>query len=166
MFRTQDLAFYRVNPPIHKLISGVPVDLAFKPQLGYIAYPSLTSITVGSQLGDRLISLNRHSYHRFFVLGRLVRIPLVLLAGIVMAVGLAEPLRRAGQMSAIMWFTSPLVLGHGSLIMPDALSGTAAAVLLITTLRWLRRPDITNVIASGLAWVHRSASNSPFAPYY
>ena len=166
--RTGDPAYYRVNPPLHRIVSGFAVELCFSPELKGIY--SASEMPSGSRLefhfGKAVMAHHPDDYHLFFYVGRLVRIPFVLGAGWLLALGAGSALRFSFAIGAALWFTSPLVLGHGWTIMPDAFSGCAMILLLITTLAWLKAPSKIKWLAVGIAWGVALGTKFSFCPIY
>lgn len=163
--RTGDCSYYRVNPPLHKLISAAPLD--------WLAPPSLKEVyktaTVPGQryefwLGKSFIEDNKDNYRIYFRIARFVRIPFVLLGGILIFLTLKELDPTAGLIASVAWFTSPLVLGHGWIVMPDAVSGTAMALLLVTWFSWLKRPSKIRLFFVGIAWGCCLSTKFTFCP--
>ena len=123
--QTGDPGFYRVNPPLHKVFSGAIVDAAFAPYLRHL-YPA-SDMTVGSRaefrMSEKVISDYPNDYKSFFVAGRLPRILIILCSALVLLMGLPESLRSPARVATCLFLTSPMTLGHGWVIMPDAFSG-------------------------------------------
>jgi len=133
MVRTGDPGFYRVNPPLHKLLSGVAVEVLDVVPLPNL-YPASFMASGARQefeMARGAITADPEGYRRWFIIGRLVRLPLMVLAGwwLWRSIG--------GPVAGVLWLTSPMVLGHGWVVMPDAVSGVAMVVLIVSTFKWL-----------------------------
>ena len=106
------------------------------------------------KMGGDFVAAHPRDYKRFFVVGRLVRIPIVLIAGWMLFRMFDDELRQAGWIAAILYLSSPMTLGHGWLIMPDSISAVAMIGLLKATLEWLQdRKNIGRFTLVGLMWV-------------
>lgn len=146
--QTGDPGYYRVNPPLGKLITGLPL-------IALRDVPSLTSASPSyfrpgnrhreMSMPRQYIDNRLDGYRWDFRVGRLARV-LVLCAvtgwvlwwmmgfdagstdNVVDAAGVEGGSRLAAMNTlvfATLWCTSPLMLGHGWTVMPDALSGLA-----------------------------------------
>jgi hypothetical protein len=54
--------------------------------------------------------------------------------------GFGKGFGLSSSIATVLWCSSPMILGHGWAVMPDALSAVAMVVLLATSLRWLEFP--------------------------
>lgn len=166
--RTGDPGFYRVNPPLHRLVSGSAVELCFSPKLQglYSASLMMSGARHEFNFAESVIDAHATDYHRFFYVGRLVRIPLVLLAGWLLLSGFAGPIQPAANIAAVLWFSSPMVLGHGWAVMPDAFSGAAMVLLMVSSLSWLQNRLWLDFFAVGFAWGLAIGTKFTFCPIY
>jgi len=166
--RFGDFGHYRVNPPIHRLWSAVAVEAVFRPPMPSPVPASLTEpgLRKEFQLGTRFLEDNAGDYRSLFFVARLARIPLVLFAGWLLYIAPGRVHRRAGAVAAILWLTSPLVLGHGWAVLPDAFSGVAMAGVLFCTLSWLRNRSRLDLLAVGIAWGIAISTKFTFCPLF
>lgn len=168
MVQTGDPGFYRVNPPLHKLVSGIAVELSQSPGIpGLVPASLFGSGSRGEfRLAEEFLETHSHEYGKYFFVGRLVRIPLILLAGWCLATVVPRSLRWPSVIAASLWLTSPLVLGHGWAIMPDALSGCACILLLTTTIAWLEARTHETFMLVGIAWGIAISTKFTFCPLF
>ncbi len=168
MVQTGDPAFYRVNPPLHKLISGAAVDLATTCRIAGLYSASLfaSGNRQEFEMATSTIAQSPDDYSRWFLVGRMVRIPVILFAAWMMLGQHVLIPQRAGLIAAVLWLTSPLVLGQGWAIMPDAFSGCAAALLLVTTAEWLIQPNRWSYVMVGLSWGLAIGTKFTFCPVF
>ena len=168
MMQSGDPGFYRVNPPLHKLISGAAVQALYQPKMPTL-YPA-SLLASGSRnefvLAEQFVAMHTDDHAKYFVAGRLVRIPLVLLSASLLLRGFPTHFRTAASVATVLWLTSPLLLGHGWTMMPDALSGCAMILLLVATRSWLRCGDRWNFVLVGLAWGLAIGTKFTFCPVY
>ncbi len=166
--RTGQPGYYRVNPPLHGILSGVLPELLYRPSLPILYRPS--AMPSGHRheflLGEQFCEANLKNLDALFVFGRMNRIALVILGGMMLAYGLPESLRPIGTWASVLWFTSPMVLGHGWLLTPDCLSGVASILLIVTSLRWLSCPQWKSSLMIGLAWGLCVGCKFTFCPLY
>lgn len=166
--QTGDPAFYRVNPPLHKLVSGMAVDMLTSCRVAS-AYPASMFGSGNRQefeMAKRTLAQSPDDYPRWFYIGRMVRIPVILFAAWMMLGQHLLISQRAGMIAAVLWLTSPLVLGQGWAIMPDAFSGCAAALLLVTTAEWLIKPNRWSYVIVGLSWGLAIGTKFTFCPMF
>lgn len=168
MVRTGDPGFYRVNPPLHKLVSGVAVELIESPELPGI-YPA-SLLGSGSRhefrFADTVLAAAADDYHRWFWIGRLVRIPLILAAAWLLLRKLQPELRTGGVVAAVLWLSSPFILGHGWAIMPDALAAAVMVLLLVASLRWLSTGGWYDSLVVGVSWGLAIGTKFTFCPLF
>ncbi len=166
--QTGDAAFYRVNPPLHKLISGLAIDCIFDATVKH-PYPA-SHIGSGYRLEFKMakgfIAAHPKDYKPFFIAGRLVRIPLVLLAAWLLYGMCGKESRRAGWIAAVLFVTSPMTLGHGWLIMPDSIAAIATVGLLGATIEWLRVRDTFSFAVVGVMWGLALGTKFTFCPLF
>lgn len=169
MIKTGEPGFYRVNPPLHSLVSGAAVVTACRPSL-----PDLVYLPAGFQSGDRqefefagsFLNANAANYKRLFIVGRLVRIPLVLLAAWMLYRMCGKESPQAGWIAAVLFLTSPMTLGHGWLIMADAIAAVMTVGLLKATIEWLCVRDIASFTVVGLVWGLALGTKFTFCPLF
>ncbi len=166
--RTGDPGFYRVNPPLHKLLSGLAVEVIFSPEIPNL-YPA-SLFGSGSRhefdLAEDFLTEHREDYARFFYVGRLVRLPIILLAAGLLFYGMPRSLRSSAAIATVLWLTSPMTLGHGWAGMPDALSACAMILLLVMTVDWLESRTSLSFLTLGVAWGLAIGTKFTFCPLY
>lgn len=162
-----DSAFYRVNPPLHKIISGIAVNLLWRPKFN--AYPA-SSMASGFRkefdLSDQVLVQYKDSIAGWFITGRLVRVPFVLLAGWLLMMSMPVRLEAAGFIAGALFLLSPLTLGHGWTITPDSFAACASILLLWSTLHWLEERDWHSTTLVGIAWGIALGTKFTFCPLY
>lgn len=166
--QTGDPAFYRVNPPLHKLVSGVAVDLTTSCQIAGLYSASMfgSGNRQEFEMAKSTLAQSPEEYPTWFLIGRLVRLPVILFAAwLMLGQHLLIP-QRAGVIASVSWLTSPMVLGQGWAIMPDAFSACAAAFLLVTTAEWLTQPNRWSFLFVGIAWGFAIGTKFTFCPLF
>lgn len=149
-WRTGDFTLYRVNPPLVRLVASLPATL-----LGYTEDWSGYYEHVGARpvfdMGEDFIAANERDSLLYFRLARWSLIPFSLLgAWICFAWAQALFGDAAGLFAATLWCFSPMVLGHASMIAPDAHATALGLAACYTFWRWLRVPTWRQAIVTGV----------------
>ncbi len=166
--RYGDPAYYRVNPPLHRWISGIVVEAFCDVPLPrpYPASLMASGVRNEFEMGTRAIAASPDQYHWHFLVGRTPRIAIVVAFAWLLLSGFPMLSQRATAIASVFYLTSPLVLGHGWTMMPDALSGCAMILLMALTLRWLNDRTLMNSILVGFAWGVCLNIKFTFCPIY
>lgn len=152
--RFGDPGFYRVNPPLHRWVTGLPVEWLCdvpipKPYPASHMPPGMRQEYV---MGTSATASSPDRYRWHFFVGRLPRILIVLASVWIFLKGFVMFSKRSRSIAAILYLTSPLVLGHGWTTMPDALSACAMLALVSATLVWLNHRTFMAGSVVGIAW--------------
>ncbi|GHT23345.1 hypothetical protein FACS189419_07160 [Planctomycetales bacterium] len=142
---------FHVNPPLTRFIAGLPVKFFCSPNYDWKSYSPRPQDRSEWQLGSAFISANSAADVRFYVfLSRLALIPLILL-GSYFGYRFASELygQRSGVMFLILWTFSPLVLGWGATICPDAAAASLGIAGLYMFRLYLRNPSWRNTFLAG-----------------
>lgn len=146
----QRFDLYRVNPPLVRSISALPVLLA-SPTTDWDAY-SLDAIERREdRVGKRFAELNGRRLPVLLWIARCACIPFGLLGGwacgrwAVDLYGLPS-----GILAMLLWFFSPMITGYACLIAPDAHAAAMGVVAMYCAWRWLSRPSWKNAFLAGL----------------
>lgn len=166
--RFGDPGYYRVNPPIHRWISGVVVEAFCDVPIPrpYVASATPSGNRPEYSMGTRATAASPNLYPWHYFVGRIPRI--FILVGFAWALQGWFPMLpyRARTVAAILFLTSPLTLGHGWTTMPDALSGAAVILLMASSLRWLNCRTWSNSLLVGLSWGVCLNTKFTFCPIY
>lgn len=144
-------ALYRVNPPAVRMLAALPLlfgDVAT--DWTRVSRDPLrrTEFVVGQDFlrasAGRLESL--------FFWPRVAVLPLSVV-GLVVCYWWSRDLfgPRSGLLAASLWTFSPTVLGHASLITPDAHAAALAVAAMYGFFRWLRQPSGGSALIAGIA---------------
>lgn len=143
---------YRVNPPLVRgAVTAMPYALGARLDVdgASIRCPPWRRMEFPS--GSAWIRADGLGFLNYLRIARLCAIPFSLLAG-----GLCYAAARAlyGIPSAfvalLLWSTSPLVIGHGSLITPDVAAAATAALAVWTLSTWVKSPSRKNAALAGV----------------
>ena len=143
---------FHVNPPLTRIIAGVPIVLFCSPKYDWKAYSPRPQDRSEWRLGSAFINVNELDDLRLYVfLMRLACIPLVLMGGY-FGYRFASELygEWSGVIFAILWTFSPLVLGWGATICPDVAAASMGIVGLYTLWHWLKNPNWQKVVIAGV----------------
>jgi hypothetical protein len=139
---TSQYDLYRVNPPLVRKIAALPAYLLGE-KCNFMQFSEDphhraeygVGIDTSYAMGTRFVWLT--------ILGRWMCIPLIL-AGSWACFRWSSSLygcSSAGFISMLLWMTCPYVLGHGSLICPDACAASMAIIVSYFFWRWLGAPS-------------------------
>ena len=160
--------YYRVNPPLHKIVSGLAMELVCAPSSPIPSDPATLPPGVRREFeySEILIAQNQKNYRRLFFVGRVVRIPIILGAALLLVHGFPRQLKIASMVACFLFLTSPMTLGHGWCIMPDAFSGCAMIFLLSASVTWLHDRSRIKFLMVGIAWGLALGTKFTFCPIY
>jgi hypothetical protein len=150
-WQTLQFDVFRVNPPLTRMIVGIPVLLC-NPNYDWSSYSSRPQDRCEGEIGRAFIDANGfEKTRRCFILARWSLIPLLLLGGY-----FGYRLSRetygdsAGFVFLALWCFSPLVLAWGATICPDAVGGALGLIAVYTFHQWLHKPNGARVAIAGV----------------
>jgi hypothetical protein len=134
---------FRVNPPLARFAAGMPLALFCNPKYDWKSYSPRPQDRSEFSLGSAFINANEPDDVRFYLfLARAACIPFILI-GSYFGYRFASELYShwsAGMMFLLLWIFSPLVLGLGATICPDAAAASLGIVGLYFFWHWLKMP--------------------------
>lgn len=141
---------YKVNPPLVRLLSAIPVLLSGSAMdwhhidEGPLARPEFV-------LGEDFVAANGEWSLWLFTMARWTCIPLSLL-GAVVCYRWAKELYGPGPglLALTLWCFCPNIIAHGQLITPDAAATSLAVAACYTFWRWLKEPTWWHTLVSGI----------------
>jgi 4-amino-4-deoxy-L-arabinose transferase-like glycosyltransferase len=141
---------YRVNPPLVKCVAAIPAILC-KPTLDWRSVADATSGRPEFGVGQDFIKANGTAAFDYYVAGRLICIPFVLLGSWV-CYGWATQLygKDAGIAALVLWCFCPTVLAWGSTFTPDAACASFVALAAWKFSNWLAAPDWRSTVVAGI----------------
>ena len=143
---------FHVNPPLTRIVAGLPIALFCSPKYDFNAYSPRPQDRCEWPLGKAFIAANDlDDLRRYVFLARMACLPLVLLGGWFgcrFANELYGP--GAGIVFLLLWVFSPLVLGWSATICPDVAAASMGIVGLYTFWHWLKTPTWKMAMTSGL----------------
>jgi len=142
---------FNVNPPLTRIVSGLPVFLTH-PNYAWGCYSSLPEDRCEWALGKAFIAVNSAEKVRWcFALARWSLIPSVLIGGYF---GLRLARELFGGSAAVVFLVlsclSPLLLAWGATICPDATASSLGMVGLYTFRQWLHAPSWARAAMAGI----------------
>ena len=152
LWHTGKLDVFHVNPPLVRIIAGMPVALFCNPEFSLIPYSHRPQDRCEWALGATFLNINELDHLRWYIfLMRLACIPLILLGGY-FGYRFASELygEWSGVVFLIIWTFSPLILGWGATICPDVHAAAIGIVGLYTFWRWLKTPTWNKAVIAGI----------------
>jgi hypothetical protein len=150
-WHTLRLDVFNVNPPLTRMISGLPVVLC-DPKHDWDCYSSRPQDRSEWAMGNAFIAANGPEKVCWcFALARWSLIPLLLLGGYF---GYRLSRELYGDSAAFvflaLWCFSPLLLAWGATVCPDVVAAALGLVAVYTFRRWLHRPNWTRAAFAGV----------------
>lgn len=142
---------FRVNPPLTRIVGGLSIAVC-DPQCDWRTYFCEPHDRSEWVLGVAFLNANSERKNReFFTLARWGLIPLLLFGGYF---GYCFSSDLYGDAAALLfltlWCFSPLVMGLGATICPDAAAAALGIVGLYTLRQWFCTPRWTRAAAAGV----------------
>ncbi|MEX2176655.1 MAG: glycosyltransferase family 39 protein [Pirellulaceae bacterium] len=136
-WRRGDFSLYQVNPPLVRLVATAPLLLTNVETVWEEGWQELATRGEFSA-GESLVQANGS---RIFYYTTIARLPCIAfsLAGLLACFAWARLLfgKEGGLCAAALWSFSPFVLGHGSLMTPDAAGAALGVCACYLFARWL-----------------------------
>ena len=149
MFDNFDM--YRVNPPLVRCVSSLPVYLFCKIVPCWDRVNSHPFLRSEHFTGVDYVKANASEIVFQFRLARLTCLLFALLGAGICYLFAAELYGKSARIVALLlWCFSPFVLGHAATIMPDAHTASLAVASVYCFWRWLKKPDFWNALIAGL----------------
>ncbi|MEM9369166.1 MAG: glycosyltransferase family 39 protein [Planctomycetota bacterium] len=149
-WKSGDFTLYRVNPPLIRLVASVPATLlgCEEDWSGYYEHVGARPIF---DMAEDFVIANGKSSLLYYRLARWSLSPFSLL-GAWVCFAWARDLfgDLAGLMAATLWCFSPAILGHASMIAPDAHATSLGLAACYTFWRWLKRPTWRQAFFTGV----------------
>ncbi len=148
-FNRYDL--YRVNPPLVRMVAAAPV-LAMNPNTDWSSYGTHSTQQSQLNVGIDFVKANGDRSFLLYSVGRMACIPFSCL-GLGVCFLWAKNLygSQSGVLSAALWCFSPLIVGHGSLMMPDVPAASCGVLSAYLFWCWNRQPAWSCAIQCGIA---------------
>lgn len=142
---------FHVNPPLTRIISGIPVMLC-DPVYDGSSYSPHPQDRCEWELGKDFLKANTSEKIRWcFAFARWIWIPVILAGGLI-GFFLARDLY--GESSAliflVLWVFSPLILSWGGTICPDTVAASIGIIGIYTFRQSLYAPKLFGILCSGL----------------
>lgn len=151
LWHTWRFDVFHVNPPLTRIVSGISV-MTVRPKCNWHDYSSQPQSRSEWSLGEAFIEANTPQKIRLsFALARWALIPLLLLGGY-FGYRLSREIYGdpASFVYLILWCFSPLLLGLGATMCPDAVAASLSVVATFCFYRWLHEPGWLRAIVAGI----------------
>ena len=150
-WKTGRFDVFHVNPPLTRMIDGIPIVLA-APEYDWKSYSPRPQDRSEWSIGSSFVNANTPEKIRWCTfLSRCSLIPFILL-GSFYGYRLASELygNAAGFVFLLLWTFSPLVLGWGATICPDVVAASFGIVAIYYLWHFLKTPSWSTAIVAGL----------------
>ncbi|MDR1925474.1 MAG: glycosyltransferase family 39 protein [Planctomycetaceae bacterium] len=151
-WQTGKFDVFHVNPPLLRVVSGIPVFLFCNPKIDLKNYSPRPQDRCEWRLGNSFVTVNSSDDVRFYVfLSRLVCLPFLFLGsyfGYRFALELFGD--AAGLLFLHIWIFSPMIIGWGATICPDVAAASVGIAALYFFWHWLRNPSTFGTIPVGV----------------
>jgi hypothetical protein len=150
-WHTLQFDVFHVNPPLTRIVSGLPVLLC-QPEHNWDYYSSRPQDRTEWAMGTAFLAANTPSKIRWcFAVARWSLIPVLLLGGY-FGYRLSQEIfgHTSGIVFLVLWTFSPLLLGWGATICPDAVAAALGIIAVYYFRRWLLEPSWTRAAATGV----------------
>ena len=149
-WRLQRFDLYSVNPPLIRTLATAPLHFTNVP-VEFTGYQTLPRHRPEFMIGAGWITTNRDTFRRDFTIARWACIPFSMLGAVVCmmwARDLYGP--SAGLIALGLWCFCPNVLGHASLITPDAGAAALGVAACYVFRKWLTHRTLGWAAFSGV----------------
>ena len=141
---------FRVNPPLIRTIAALPMRLMPHDNC-YTGYNCDPLNRAEYAVGLDTMHANGPEFVWFVILGRWICIPFILMGGFVCFLWARQLYGNAAGLTAlILWSSCPYVLGHGSLLTPDAHAASLGVTAAWLFWLWLKSPTWKMTFIAGL----------------
>lgn len=141
---------YNVNPPLVRMIATLPACLSQEP-IDFENYQTLPTTRSEFKIGANWSNDHPERLMPVFIHARWACIPFSLLGAVICYLWGKDLYGRAcGYFAMILWSVSPSVLGHASLITPDAGSAALGCTAGYIFWKWNRLPNTSTALLAGV----------------
>ncbi len=147
--KTMKFDLFHVNPPLGKIITGLPIVFC-RPTVDLKSYSPRPQDRSEWNVGADFIAANPPEKIRWICfLGRCAFVPIIFLGGW-FEFKLATELYgyASGLVFTILWSLSPLFLGWGATLCPDMAAASLGIVAVYWFRRWLQTPTWKHVFGT------------------
>jgi hypothetical protein len=141
---------YRVNPPLVRMVAALPV-MAVGYQEDWNGFYEGPGARPEARLGKDFVAANGERSFFLLMIARWASIPFSWIGAIVCYLWARDLFARpAGVFAATIWCFEPNILGHASLITPDAHATALGVAACYTFWRWLKKPTWGQAALAGV----------------
>jgi Dolichyl-phosphate-mannose-protein mannosyltransferase len=146
----QRFELYRVNPPLPRMVATLPL-LFCDVKTNWSNYGLSPFSREEIPMGIRFARANGSRTFDIFTIARWACIPFCLLgAWICYRWALELWGNSSAWIALLLWCTSPFILGHGPLVMPDVPAAALGLAACYLFWRWLKQPNWLRAAAAGI----------------
>jgi len=148
-WRFRSFELYRANPPLVRTLAAAPVVL-HRYHADWSEHRQHAGARPVFQMGKTFLRDNGRQAFSLMILARWACIPFCLLGAWICFLWARDLFGvAAAYLACSLWCFSPMVLGLGSTIAPDAHASALGLAACYTFWRWLKRPTWTQAILTG-----------------
>ena len=149
-WRLERFDLYSVNPPMVRTIATAPMHLMNVP-IEFTGYHILPRHRTEFAIGADWITANREKFLLHFAIARWACIPFSILGAVTCCLWARELYgANAGLIALGLWCFCPNVLGHASLITPDAGAAAVGVAACYVFRKWLQCKTMKWALISGV----------------
>ncbi len=149
-WRFGHFAVYNVNPPLVRMVAALPV-MAVGCEEDWRGLGQDEGARPEWRLGMDLLAANSDRAFFLFILARWACIPFSVLGGIICFLWARELYgQAAGVVACTLWCFSPNIVGHASLITPDAHATALGLAACYAFWLWLKKPAWNAAFLAGI----------------
>ena len=157
---------YRVNPPLVRLVAALP-PVVYDIQTNWKQFYEATGVRPAFTVGNDLVIANGENIFFFTKIARWACIPFSLIGALVCFLWARDLFGTTSAYAALcLWCFSPNILGHASLLTPDAPATALGAAACYSFWRWLKKPTWSMTVVNGLLLGLAELCKSTFIIFY
>lgn len=146
----QMFELYRVNPPLPRMVATLPL-LFCDVKTNWANYELSPFSREEIPMGIRFAKTNGSRTFELFTIARWACIPFSLLGAWICYRWASELWGGpSAWVALLLWCTSPFILGHGPLVMPDVPAAALGLTAYYLFWRWLKEPNWPRAVTAGV----------------
>lgn len=150
--KNRDFAFYRVNPPLSRMVAAVPVFLlgSSDTYLNYDYSTATRALRPEFNAGFRILEEHGTVIQKEFVGPRLFCLVFTLVGGVVLFGWTKEIFgRMASRIALVLWCASPNIVANAAIVGPDLAATSCGVVACYFFWKWSRARNYRTAVIAG-----------------
>lgn len=152
--KNRDFSFYRVNPPLSRLVAAIPIALFGSSEVIYeTRYQNYcNAVRPEFEVGYELLNKYKVHFYKEFIASRIACIIFSFFGAVVLYVWTTSIAGKfAGLISLVLWSLSPNIISNSSVVGPDMAATSMGLLASFTTWRWSVKQTFPYALLSGLS---------------